>query len=100
MAGHVSAAEMVSRQGSDKQVATATEAVDLIFRALCVLQSGLKLGILSVEKVMADSSSSVRTSRQESSRRRCFPIMSYRPCTIETICDGEVCGVSMAETLT
>lgn len=68
--GHTTVGEVLTTLELDKQVTTETADADLILRALCVLQSGLKLGILSVEKVMADSNSNVRTSRQESSRRR------------------------------
>jgi len=39
---------------TDKQDMTATVDAELIFRILGVLQSGLKLGNLSVEKVMSD----------------------------------------------
>lgn len=69
----------VSAGGADWQCTTATVAALGTFWTEEVLQSGLKFGIVSVEKVMAETSSSARTSRQERSRRRAHPSRSFRP---------------------
>lgn len=61
---------LVDATGGVGQRTRAPVDLEVSFETETVSQSGLKLGILSVEKEIAEISSSVNTSRYESSRRR------------------------------